>query len=146
MSWITITQDHVKARLSKDEYDSYTLTGGQLTNDGTDIVAAIISQVTAMVRGKVASCRDNLSKMGPAGTIPNECLFAAATIARDALVGALPLTEGATDVRKEELRQAHEFLNSVARCEIRIEDAAGAIPESSSESSASYGGIPIMTF
>jgi hypothetical protein len=65
--------------------------------------------VTAMVRGKVASCRDNLSKLGPAGTIPSECLFSAATIARDALVGALPLTEGATDVRKEELRHPHVF-------------------------------------
>jgi len=87
----------------------------------TTNLAGILAQVTGLVRGKVAACRDNLGKLGAAGTIPEECVFAAATIARDALVGSLPLSEGATEVRREELRRAHEFLDSVAACKVRVD-------------------------
>lgn len=145
MSWITFNADHVKARLAKDELDNYVVAGGQL-GDGTDILTAIVAQVVSMVRGKVASNPDNLSKLGAAGTIPDECLFAASTIARDALVGSLPLSEGATKVRQEELRKAHEFLDAVAKGEVRIENASGAIPESVTETSTSYGGSLILDF
>ena len=145
MPWITLTQDHVKARLAKDEAESYVVAGGQFL-DGSDILDGIIAQVTAMVRGKVASNPDNLSKLGAAGTIPDECLFAACTIARDSLVGSLPLSEGATEVRKEELRQAHAFLNDVASGKVRIEDSAGSIPEASVGTEASYGGAAILDF
>lgn len=145
MAWIALTPANIKGRLAKDELESYVDAGEQATDD-VDTLAEIILQVTAMVRGKVASCRDNLSKLGPAGTIPDECLFAASTVARDALVGSLPLSEGSTEVRREELRKAHAFLDAVASCEVRIEDAAGIIPESEPSPSASYGGNPILDF
>ena len=105
MSWVTLTANNIKGRLAKDELDDYIDAGNQ-GQDGVDTLAEIILQVVGMVRGKVASWRDNLSKLGPEGTIPEECLFAACTIARDALVGSLPLSEGASEVRREELRKA----------------------------------------
>lgn len=149
MSWITITADHVLSRLAQGELDAVQETGN--TTDSAlatynDKLAGILSQVTSMVRGKVASCRDNLPKLGPDGTIPEECLFAACTIARDALVGSLPLSEGATEVRKEELREAYRLLNSVASCEIRIADATGIIPEAAESSFASFGGAALLDF
>jgi hypothetical protein len=144
MSWLAITADHINARLSSDELAGY-VDAAQSAESGVDAIAGIIAQVTAMVRGKVASCRANLSKLGPAGTIPSECLFAACTIARDALVGSLPLSEGASEVRREELRKAHEFLDAVAACSVRIETPSGTIPESAT-SSVAYGGKALLDF
>ena len=145
--WITPTTDNVKARIAKDELES-DLDAIDQAGDGVDVMAGILSQVVALVRGKVASCRDNLVKMGTAGTIPDECLFAACTIARDALVGSLPLSEGATELRKTELRLAHEFLTAVAKGEVRIEDGSGTIPETAAESddSPTYGGNALLDF
>lgn len=145
MSWIPLTPDNIKGRLAKGELESYVDAADQAI-DGVNTLEEIISQVTAMVRGKVASCRDNLSKLGPAGTIPEECLFAACTIARDALVGSLPLSEGATEVRKEELRKSHSFLDSVASCAVRIENASGVIPETEASSSPAFGGSASLVF
>lgn len=145
MSWIPLTPDNIKGRLAKDELESYVDAGNQ-ASDGIDTLAEIILQVTSMVRGKTASCRDNLDKLGPSSTIPSECLFAACTIARDALVGSLPLSEGATETRKEELRKAHAFLDSVASGHVRIENSSGTIPESSVGAVASYGGSALLSF
>jgi len=145
--WITLTPANIKGRLAKDELESYVDAGAQ-ADEGVDTLAEIITQVVAMVRGKVASNPSNTGKMGAAGTIPDECLFAACTIARDALVGSLPLSEGSTDVRKEELRNAHAFLSSVASGDVRIENAAGVIPEFSTTSTtpAAYGGTDLVFF
>ena len=144
MSWIALSPDNIKGRLAKYELEAYVDAGRQI-EDGVDTLFEIILQVTAMVRGSVASAPDNLPKIGPAGTIPGECLFAACTIARDALVGSLPISEGATEVRKEELRRAHDFLTAVAAGRVRIEDASGSIPEAAaSESSTSFGGSQLL--
>ena len=148
MSWLALTPAHLNARLSADEYGAY-VDAAQPAPGGMDQISGIIAQVTGMVRGKVASCRDNLPKMGPAGTIPDECLFAACTIARDALVGSLPLSEGSTEVRKEELRKAHEFLTAVAKGEVRIESPDGTIPETppaDTTTQPSYGGSALLDF
>jgi hypothetical protein len=145
MAWNPLTPENIKGRLAKDELDDYIDAGNQ-AQDGVDTLAEIILQVVAMVRGKVASSRDNISKMGPIGTIPGECLFAACTIARDALVGSLPLAEGASDVRKEELRKAHEFLSDVASGKVRIEDAAGNLPEIAASGYPLFGGAPLLDF
>lgn len=145
MSWITLTADNIRGRLAKDELDNYLIAGDQ-ADEGVDAIAEIILQVTAMVRGKVASNRDNLAKMGAAGTIPDECLFAACTIARDALIGSLPLPDSSTEVRKEELRKAYTFLDSVASGGVRIEDTTGTIPETEVVTSATYGGSTLLEF
>lgn len=147
MSWVSLTAENIKGRLAKDELDAYLAAGDQ-EQDGISTLSEIIDQVTAMVRGKVSSNRDNLAKMGSAGTIPLECMFAACTIAREALVGSLPLSEGSTEVRKEELRAAYAFLDAVAKGDIRIESASGDYPENdtSTTGAASYGGTAYMEF
>ena len=147
MAWIEFTTDHVKARLTKDEVDGYIVAGGQF-RDGTDSLDAIVEQTVGLVRGKVASNRDNLPKMGAAGTIPAECLFAASTIARDALCGSLPLSDAATEVRKDELRRAHEYLDAVAKGDVRIEDEAGGFSDYTPATSTdpTYGGATLLEF
>lgn len=145
MSWIAITEDHIKARLSIDELDAYIEAGKQFEN-GVDSLVSIIDQVTTMVRSYVASNSDNLEKMGPSGTIPDECLLAATTIVRGSLLGSLPLSEGATEIRKEELRNAQSYLKSVASGEIRISDASSDYPEEPIAANASYGGSTLLEF
>lgn len=148
MSWVVISKGNVLGRLAQGEFEAYEAAGNHTDDEAAvevDKLAEIISQVTTLVRGKVSSCRENIPKMGQSGTIPDECLFAACTIARDALVGSLPLSEGATETRKEELRNAHAFLNSVANCQVRIADATGEI-EPSATSASYYGGAPLIDF
>ncbi|MEM9235193.1 MAG: hypothetical protein AAGB14_00340 [Verrucomicrobiota bacterium] len=143
MSWVTLTESDVLARLSENEKTCYEETGEE---SPADRLTGIILQVTALVRGKVASCDENLGKLGAAGTIPSECLWAAATIARGSLVASLPLEEGETDPRSEELKKAHAILDQVAACELRIEDPSGTIPEAADSGAGSYGGCPHMEF
>jgi len=144
MSWITLSENHLKARLSRSELESYVEAGEQALA-GEQVVERILEQVTSLVRGKVAANEDNLDKMGDAGTIPDECLFAACTIAREALVGSLPLSEGSTEVRKEELRKAYEYLDQVESGKVRIADSDGSIPEVV-QTSTSYGGETKLNF
>lgn len=144
MSWITLNEDHLKARLARGELEAYQDAADQ-DGEGVNQVEGILTQVTSLVRGKVASNQENLGKLGPAGTIPDECLHAACTIARDSLVASLPISSGDTETRKEELKMAHKFLDQVADGKVRIEDAAGTIPEASTNA-ASYGGSSLLDF
>ena len=138
MSWITLTADHVKARLAEEELYAIESTGG---GDG-DRLAGILTQVTSLVRASVAACHKNL--LGPAGTIPEECLHAAATIAKHDVRASLPSTgSDDTELRKEEYRDATGFLKSVARCEIGIENDGGEI---AGRASGCYGGEPKHDF
>lgn len=139
MSWITITVDHVRARLAEEE-----LLGIEATGGGTgDRLTPILDQVTALVRSKVAGCHKN--DLGPSGTIPDECLHAAATIAKHDVRGSLPSTGSADegDIRREEYRSAMDFLNDVATCKIGIENISGDI---GGRSSGCYGGDPKYQF
>ncbi|MGD1979767.1 MAG: hypothetical protein PVJ98_10260 [Akkermansiaceae bacterium] len=139
MSWIALTADHVKARLAEEELVAIEETGG---GDG-DRLTGIIAQVTALVRAKVAACDDN--ELGEAGTIPEECLHAAATIAKHDVRASLPTTGGEDegDLRKEEYRNAMTFLNEVAKCQIGIVNPSGQI---AGRESGCYGGAPLLEF
>lgn len=141
MSWITLAAPHVLDRLSTDERDAIERAG---EDSSTDRLAGIVTQVTAMVRGKVATCSENLAKMGAAGTIPDELLWAAATIARDSLVASLPVSESDSEERKAEKRRADELLDQAARCELRIEDPDGALPEADDDGAGDYGGCEYL--
>ena len=55
MSWITLTTDHIKARLAEDELLAIEATGGGTGDRLTDI----ITQVTSLVRSKFAACHKN---------------------------------------------------------------------------------------
>ena len=139
MDWIVLTAEHVKARIAADELAVIEDTGG-----GTgDRLTGIIEQVTAMVRAKVAACHKNI--LGPSGTIPKECLHAAATIAKHDIRASLPSTgsEDEGDLRKDEYREALDFLRAVARCEIAIEKHGGGV---SGRSSGCYGGETLHDF
>jgi hypothetical protein len=138
MSWIALTSAHIKARLAEEELDAIEDTGG---GDG-DRLTGIIAQVTSLVRAKVAACHKN--QLGPSGTIPEECLHAAATIAKHDIRASLPSTGlDDSDLRKDEYREATSFLNAVSRCEIGIEDDGGSI---AGRDSGCYGGDPKHNF
>ena len=147
-NWITITPENILGRLAQSELEEYQAVGN-LSDEETpppvvDKLAEIIGQVTTMVRGKVLACQSNERHMGPAGTIPKECLFAACTIARNAFVSSLPINEAITDARNEETRQAHSFLDAVARCEVALESSIpiSAIPDGV----ARFGGDKYLDF
>lgn len=139
MPWITLNEDHIKARLAEDELYSIEGTGGGAGNR----LAGIIIQVTAMVRAKVAACHKN--KLGPSGTIPEECLHSAATIAKHNIRASLSSTgsEDEGELRKDEYREAITFLNKVASCDIGIEAETGQV---SGRASGCYGGEPYYNF
>jgi hypothetical protein len=138
MSWISLTSAHIKARLAEEELDAIEDTGG---GDG-DRLTGIIDQVTSLVRAQVAACHKNI--LGPAGTIPEECLHAAATIAKHDIRASLPSTGvDDSDLRKDEYRDATAFLKSVAQCEIGIENDGGGI---AGRDSGCYGGDPKYNF
>ncbi|MGC4017493.1 MAG: hypothetical protein QM755_23710 [Luteolibacter sp.] len=142
MAWITLEADDIKARLSNLEFQSYI--AAAKNSQDFDMIDKIIRQTVSMVRAKVLTCRVNATAMGPSGTIPEECLHAAVTIARASLVASFPVAEGETDMRKAELDKAHAFLDAVATCDVVIAaDGSGAIPGAAS---VSYGSAPYLDF
>lgn len=139
MAWITLTEDHVLARLSQSERDAYESAGGAGV---ADKLADILGQVTSRVRGKVAACSENIDKMGAAGTIPDELLWAAATIARQSLIASIPTLDGTGENREKELEDAKEQLKDAAACKIGITDLSGDV----SDSVGQYGGTTRYDF
>jgi hypothetical protein len=135
--WVQLTAQAVKARMSANEHALYVKAAGH--SQDFDMMAEIISQTVSLVRSKVAACRDNVANMGTAGLIPDECLHAAATIAKASLCAAFTVSEGETDLRKEELRLAHAYLDSVASCSVSIEGASGQPPNAAP---VAYGSGP----
>lgn len=143
MAWITLTLQHVKARFSSKELEAVKEFAEH--SQDFDQIQGILDQVTLQVRGKVQGCEKNRSVMGSTGTIPDECLFAAVTIARRAILNSLPVEFGDTDARVSELTSANDFLDSVASCDVVVSGADGTIPGAGS-SSICYGGQPLQNF
>lgn len=143
MSWAALSQSDVLDRLTSDEKDAYQEGGETITRDR---MTGILAQVTELVRGKVASNGENLAKMGNAGTIPSETKWAAATIARNSLVASLPLVEGNTEARKEELTRAFAILDQAADGTLRIASPDGTLPETTNGGAGAYGGSALLNF
>jgi hypothetical protein len=141
MSWVTLSSTHVLARLTTDERDAFEAVG---EDSSTDKLAGIIAQVTALVRTKVASCAQNT--MGPAGTIPDGCIYHAVSLCRAGLVASQPTQEGVTDPRAVETREANRFLDQVAKCDVLIEAPDGGFPGETADATPSYGGKCLMDF
>lgn len=141
MAWIELSQQAVKARLSRTEFDDYISAAERSTD--FDLLGEIIKQVVALVRSKVRACKANIDGMGADGTIPEECLHAAATIAKASLCASFPVASGETDLRREELRQANAYLDSVASCSISIAGSGGNVPGTSG---VAFGGDRYMDF
>lgn len=116
MSYVSLTQAHIEARISDSERLSLDEAGQEGSYQSR--IPGIIEQITGLVRSKVASCRQNV--LGLTG-IPQECLFHAVTLARHALLASLPVPEGYIDPRQEEYRAANTFLDAVATCDVLIQ-------------------------
>jgi len=126
-------------RLSEDERAALEAAGEE--SEAPARLPGIILQVVSLVRGKVAACKENRGRMASSGMIPDECLFAATTIAREALIASQPTPEGVTDPRKEEIRQAYLYLEKVASCDVAIADNSGNYPgEPITSPSVLFGG------
>jgi hypothetical protein len=141
MPWVTFTTDHVKARLYDSEEEAYADVAG----DAVDRLAEIVIQTCAKFRGAIRS-NPQVTEMGAEGTLPDFCIFDAAVIARTALIGLSPVTEGVTDPRRDEYNAAKKTLESLPTMNPK---AFGADPSESSESStspASYGGAALLEF
>ena len=139
MAWIILTKQHIEDRLATDELECIEDTGG---GDG-DRLTGILDQVTALVRGYVASCRYHT--LGAAGTIPEECLHVACTIAKLNIRATLPTTDAEdAEVRQAEYNDAVRFLEQVAQCKIKIDSTEANA--SNRNTSASTGGETLMDF
>lgn len=141
MSWVAFTVDHVKSRLYDSEEEAYA----EVSGDAIDRLAEIVIQTCAKFRGAIRS-NPLVSSMGADGTLPDFCVFDAAVIARTALVGLSPVTEGVTDPRRDEYNAAKKALEALATMNPK---AFGEDPSESTETttaSASYGGSALLEF
>jgi len=141
MSWVTLSTAHVLARLATDERDAFEAVGEAAS---TDKLGGIIEQVTSLVRSKVMTFSANTP--GVAGTIPADALYHAVSLCRAALVAAQPTMEGSTDPRAEETRQAHLYLDQVAKGEVLVSAPDGGYAVTTAEATGSYGGKPLFDF
>ena len=118
MSWISITESDVQAKLAGAELaamKSSALASGQ-ANPLTEITEQVIDEV----RGYVAANRSNT--LGVAGTIPQKLLSAALAMIRYRLATRLPIKSLLTEDRVKENEQAIRLLEQVAAAKFAIED------------------------
>jgi len=135
MAWIQFTADHIRDRLSANELETWD-DAGQDDDKVISRIPGIIDQTVALIRGRVASCRDN--QLGDAGLIPEELLWSAATIAKNMMLNSIPaIGETAQSERAEENRRAHDMLDQAADCKLLIADDAG---QTANQVSSVYGG------
>jgi hypothetical protein len=142
MAWISLTENDIKARLSANELETWD-SAGQDEGEVISRIPGIITQVTGLVRGRVASCRE--STLGAACLIPEELLWAAATIAKNMILNSLPSAgQEVSDGRREEDRQAHDQLGQAADCKLQITGEDSTTTANQVEST--FGGDPLLTF
>lgn len=119
MSWITITEEKVQARLAKPELDALLTAATQVAQTASGLLEEAISSVTSEVRGYVAACEKNI--LGPDGTIPNELEIAALALVRRHLFTRLPGMKRLYDeLRQEETKDAIKKLENTAVCKFAI--------------------------
>lgn len=146
MPWVTFTEDDIKSRLAARELDVYEATAGKESDGSASAVPRlplIHAQVLAQVRGAVRS-NPRVDAIGPEGTMPDFCVGWAAVIARVALVGLSPVTEGMTDPRRDEYRDAVKGVASL--CSMHPNAFVVADPSPAADSAPSYGGAPLLDF
>lgn len=115
MSWITLSVDDVLPGLSSVEATAHRT--GLLSAGQSDPLIALLSSVTEEVRSRVAACPNN-SLDADTATIPGECRYHAAALARYRLLSRLPLE--IQESRMIEYREALRFLDKVADCKVTI--------------------------
>ena len=121
MSWITLTTGDVLNSLSQQEQSS--LTDSSCTAD----LATIITDVTALIRGKLVSYKPNQTMFGPFGTIPEELHAAAIAIGRFKFLTHLPGTQLITPWRQAENISALAQLDAAATGALLVQGADAAL-------------------
>jgi len=141
MAWITLTEANIKDRLSINEIETWDDAG---QDEGSEVsrLPGIITQVTGLVRGRVASCRDN--QLSAAGLIPEELLWSAATIAKNMILNSIPTGVEIAQERSDENRRAHEMLDQAAKCELLITGDDGI--STANQVASTFGGDPLLSF
>jgi hypothetical protein len=142
MAWIELTEPDITARLSVNELETWN-DAGQDAGSEISRIPGIIIQAVGLVRGRVASCRDN--QLGAAGLIPEELLWAAATLAKYMMLNSIPASgQDVSEGRKEEERQAYSMLDQAAKCELLItgDDSIAT----ANQVSSTYGGDTKLHF
>ena len=139
--WIELKEDDIRDRLSALELSAWD-SAGQDEGNVISRVPGIIAQTVGLIRGRVASCRENT--LGTAGLIPEELLWAAATIAKNMMLNSIPaIGDTAQTERGDENRRAHDMLDQAASCELLIANDDGT---TSNEIASTVGGCPLLQF
>ena len=138
MAWLTLTTDDVLNSLSQQEQSS--LTDPSCVAD----LATIITDVTALIRGKLVSYKPNQTMFGPFGTIPEELHAAAVAIGRFKFLTHLPGTQLITTWRQQENVSALAQLDAAAAGTLLVQGAANPMDVSAQmpQKQATVGGEP----
>jgi len=135
MAWIQLTADHIRDRLSANELETWD-DAGQDEGNVVSRIPGIIDQAVGLIRGRVATCRDN--QLGAAGLIPEELLWAGATIAKYMMLNSIPAVgDSAQSERSEENRRAYDMLEQAADCKLLIANDDGT---TANQVASVYGG------
>jgi phage gp36-like protein len=110
MSWIALTPAHLAESLTQAELDA--LRTVQVAPGQADPLPEAIARTCTQVNGYVAAAAGH--PVGQAGTIPEELLTTAISIARWRVLGRLPSARLATEVRRKEYEDAIAELRDVA--------------------------------
>jgi phage gp36-like protein len=119
MAWIALTAEDVARRLAAAELVALKTAAKSGSQDGDEILAEAIADVTTEVRGYVGACKSNT--LGEGATIPDELKSAALALVRDYLFTRLPGLKALNDeARQKEVERAVAKLKDVANCKLAI--------------------------
>lgn len=134
MSWITLTAEDLKSRLSQAELTALARASGDYDESGME---AVLAQVTGLVRGYVAA--DARNRLDAAGTIPLALKSAALDLACvDYSARAGGFMSDPKDLRKNAREAAVRLLQDVAAGKFRV-DQPDADVDDQAESQAHAG-------
>ncbi len=116
MAWVTLTENDVERALSGAELAAFKTAA--LATGQEDPLPGILASVVREVRGRVAACQRN--KLGPDGTIPDECEAHALSMIAFRLINRLPGMSKFLEARQKASDDAAQFLRDVALCHVAI--------------------------
>lgn len=152
MPWVTFTVDHVKARMSAREVETYELVSRKeyaedegdppdVPEDSPERLPLIVKQVCDRFRFAILA-NPAVTDLGPDGTLPEGLVYSAAVIARDALIALPPTEEGMSNPRQKEHDAAEKDLKDARQ----LPAAVFAVDAPTATASAGYGGKPLLEF
>jgi hypothetical protein len=118
MSWLPISDDDIKTRLSGPELAAFR--AAALATGQQDPIGDVVAQTVDVVRGYIAACQRNVQ--GPDGTIPQKLKQAALSlIVMDIMSRAAGTVLDPKGQRKEAADKATKLLEQVAACRFAID-------------------------